>query len=716
MSEPINSTGEDNNPFWRRWIPGTNASEENSQDTPTNSSSEHQDEGWLKRYIPAWFSNQESLEISDSTSYYQLTKKQIKILENEAGQGILKGHDTCCWFNETLNNKLLDSDGVLSVYNTGSATCPLPLSKYPLLPQRKSTIINAKNSTIIPGVSPTEYMHELPLKTKLAHAIKNHYNFISEKHLYLKQHSTLNFNEDTIIVISLHGSLPEKYERVSTGKLPTALELNDQMLKKLLNFDPHRALTFSFECPLDVKPTPMVLQETISLLKNWMHLFQDATRIFVIGTYHSVPLSILLTDAILDNFTITKLKSIGILGFESCLQGYQFWNHTAEITPQSMENPTFQVNKEKALFEGSSKLQQEVLSTYRNYRNPDGPERKELMNVLDKLLFHHPNLRISLVGKLYDNFLTVSQKLAMDYIHPMIQRRLWCDGNNMNLNYINVAKAIPDETMINLEQSFKIPIPEEREFEVSIMNNMLLAINLGHRQFIPFLNELSPFYISRSFNSSTCPALLKKQLQTESKAWQQEKDASFKEMVTDSEKILPKDITTYRVAFDYLHYKSHRSPDDIELKTSIFNDISILEGFIYDNIFTANLQAPVHLMMHHSSDNSKVLNSVNEYNLVWNFHEVMSSFIRIRNFPTLPGPPVITACMETPNSQSQRIEITKAIFDNTNLESCKRMEQLWRTYQTWNPNTTGLKKLHNILSVLRLYDSGEQLQKDVSIV
>ncbi|CDO94165.1 unnamed protein product [Kluyveromyces dobzhanskii CBS 2104] len=714
MSGPINSTADESNPFWRRWIAGTTTADEESTHNSNDLASEHQDNGWLSRYTPSWFFTNESLEINESTSYHQLTKKQIKILENESEQSILKGHDTWCWFSETLNHKELGSSGVLSVYNTGSGSCPLLLSKFPLLPPHKSVKINVKNSLLIPDVSPVAYMHELPLKTKLAHAIKNHYNYPGEKHLYLKEHPNQSFEEDVIIVISLHGSLPDKYERRSTGKLPTALELNETMLKTLQNFEPQKVFTFSIECPLDVKPTSKSLEESVSLLKNWLHLFQDATRIFVIGTYHTVPLAVLLTDVILSEFKVTQLKSIGILGIESCIQGYQFWNHSAETTPQTMENPTFQLNKEKALFEGSSKLQQEVLTAFRNYRFADGPERKQFVRVLDKLLFLYPNLRLSLVGKLYDNFLTVSQKLALDYYHPSIQRRIWCDGNHMNLDYINLAKTIPKETVDNIGRIFSVCVPTERAFEIEIMNDILLAINLGHKQFVPFLNEMSPFFISRSFNSSTCPALLKKQIQAELKTWLQEKDTQWKELDSNNEKFLPKEIATYFDAYEYLNYKSHKSPDEIELSTSIFSDTSVFEGFIYDNTLAANLQAAAHLMTSNCGDD-KVLNSVNEYNLVWKFHEAMGSFLKVTNLPTLPKNLAITTHIEIADSQSRLTPSPKAYFSKTNRESAERIDLLWKTYQTWDPSTTGLRKLHEIFSVLRLYDSGKQLQHDVSI-
>lgn len=718
MSDQTGSTGTEGQSFWQRWISGPPETQAR-QSSSDSSSLEQHDEGFLKRYMPAWFFAQENIQITDKTSYHQLTKKQVKILENEAEQSILKGHDTWCWFNQTMNSKNLDMDGVLSVFNTGSATCPLPLVKYPLLLPSSSKKVMLKNSMIIPGVAPTEYLHELPLKTKLANAVKNHYNFPCEKHMYLKQHLQNSFEDaNNIIVISLHGSLPDKYEKATVGHLPSSLHLNSEMLKALLPLEPQRVSTFSIECPLDVKHTSIVLNEVVSLLRNWNHIFCDCTRIFIIGTYHSVPLSFFLAQSILNDFGLTKLKSIGILGIDSCLQGYQFWDHSAEITPQSMENPSFQQAKEKGLFDGSSKLQQEVLSSIRNYRDPGSDESKEVLRVLDELLFHHPHIRVTLLGKLYHNFLTISQSLAIDYIHPLIQRRLWCDGNNMNLGYRSLKEVLPNKTIDKLNQEFKVPIPKEREFEVTLINNLLLALNLGHTEFIPLMKELGPFFISRSFNEFTCPGPLKKQLQGELKSWLQERDSKWKDLLpsnSNEDELLPQDINTYSEAFDYIYYRSQRFPDQISLKTSIYDDTSIYEGFVYDTLLTANIQAPKHLVIHHAG-NGKVFNRINEYNVVWNFHEAMGAFLQIRNLPSNIADPSITAMIAADNMKNHWFSPAKASFPKSQTEAYNRLNEIWQTYQTWNPSTTGLRQLKKVFSVLQLYDSGQQLQKEVSIM
>lgn len=337
------------------------------------------------------------------------------------------------------------------------------------------------------------------------------------------------------------------------------------------------------------------------------------------------------------------------------------------------------------------------------------------MKTLDLLLFDYPHLRFSLVGKLYDNFLTISQKLALDYVHPYIQRRIWCDGNNMNLNHSELVNRLPDDSTLSSDQRYEIQIPKERQFEISIINAFLLAINLGHKSYIPLIKKLSPFFISRSFNEWTYPGPLKKQFQTDLKNWLQEKDAKWKDVKLQEGKNPLQDFTKPSELFEYLYYKAHKNPNEVILKTSIYDDTEIFQSVIDDVVHTQNLQAPKHLSIYRPEGN-RVYNSINEYDLVWNLHEAIGTFMHLTNLPSTPAKNITTSISLEQDSQPKKEVKILPVFRRNTSEASKELQEMWYTYQNWKPNTTGLRQLQNIFSVLRLYDSSKQLENDVFVM
>lgn len=696
--------------FWTRWFPIHNIAFKPSNRESDASENDDQESNFARRFLPSWILPVENVKIDDSTVYHQLTKKQKALLESEARQGISKKYDTWCWFKDFTTDDVIDSNGELSVYNTGCANCPLPLNEHPLFNSSSKKVFILRNSLLLPGISPSKYYHELPLRTKLANAVRAHYNYDSERHLYLKKHPPMDFSNENIAILSLHGSLPEKYEKLTIDKLPHSIDVSEHLLKLINQHNPRKILTFSLECPLDLKPIEQCLEECTQLLKNWANILQSTDRIFVAGTYHSVPLAIFVVDYLLSELRPPNVKSVGILGIESCLQGFQFWSHNTEITSQNMENPNFQIGREKSLYEGCSKLQQANLSKIKNYRETNSSESKALLRVLDHLVYTYPYLRISLIGKLHDNFMTVTQKLAIDYIHPCIQKKIWCDGSKMGLSLPSLAKLSADKNLDSLKFEQVIRLPEEREFEVSLIKYLIMAINLGHTWFIPLLKDLSPFFISRSFSEWTLPRPLRKQVMAEQKARIQEQDTKWKDVTIESGGNPPEKIDSCSKMIEYLDYRSLKSPEELEIKNKIYDDCSIYESFILDTCLTTNLQSPKRLYLHRS-DGDKILNSVNEYDLVWNLHDAMTRLMKIKNLPLLP--PNESVFNISSRDETNEFSLEHPMLYHVLTDPSSSLHEIWSTYQTWKPNTTGLRQLQKIFSVLHLYESGPQLQNDI---
>ena len=103
--------------------------------------------------------------------------------------------------------------------------------------------------------------------------------------------------------------------------------------------------------------------------------------------------------------------TVSVLSFQSCLQGYRFWDHSTDFTSNSYNNlgsnsstnendsndhdsnndftTKSQQIKEKQLFQGIDKKQQDTLSKIKNYRRIDSSESKLVQDALDWLLFNY---------------------------------------------------------------------------------------------------------------------------------------------------------------------------------------------------------------------------------------------------------------------------------------------------------------------------------------
>lgn len=674
--------------------------------------------------LPLLANNQEEISFDTVIEYSQLTAKQIQFLEIEAQQEILKRTSSWCWFADvTYRDGDGDGDGYqnhsqgeLSVANTGSCKCPLKLKKYPVA-LNPSHQIYINNSVILPGSSVTEYFHAQSTASKLAMAVKKHYNFPNERHLYLKKNTSDLLRDKKVVIVSIVGYLPEKYERSTLGETCSAKYLSDKITLNLRNEFPGETLAFSLECPLDQKNLASCFDECVTLLCNWRTKFHDVDAIFLTGVYHSVPLALLLTRYILENRNLFQVKPdayVGVLAIESCLKGYTFWDHSMDNNNKEDNAANFQASREKALYQGCSKVQQEVLSKIRNYRNLSSEESKLIQKTLDWLVYHWGTFRMTLTGRLHDNFMTMSQKLAVDYQHPKIVRNLWCDATDINVDLKNVGSTdLPNVSIKTLKFEATYNVPRHRFFEVALVNNLLLAINLGRTEFVSMFKLINPFFISRSFNEHTTPSNLRKQQQSVLKSWLQEMDIKWKDVGLPDHAAVPQAVNNLHDLLEFLQYKSQKLPDIIKIKDKIFDDDSIYQVFVENTIQTRSPLKRDHLsVLRDSSTPKSILNSVNQYDLVWKFHECLSKFARLRNLPCR-SPLVIDFSISSGRCISKTNKQLAASFRRNNNEALRRLQELWSTYQSWNPPTTGLKQLQRILSVLSLYESSLDLNRDI---
>ncbi|CCH59552.1 hypothetical protein TBLA_0B07340 [Henningerozyma blattae CBS 6284] len=563
--------------------------------------------------IPYLKSNpQPVLELDDDTTYQDLNETQKDLIKREILESITQKNDSWCWYKEMkIDSDIPNSDssfnneGFINAFNTSSMKWPIPYDQYPLGPQNQNIHhIGIHNSIILPSQTPLETLHTQPLKTKIVTTVKEHYNFENETHLYLKKNLEGKLFEKNVVILSCTGYLPKNYEKYSIEHQPTSFELTTNLSKNLLNEHPKNIHTISLHCPLHIKSLDENLDEVIEILKHWKHLFKEADVILFMGVYHSSPLLILIIHHILktkSNFQISSNIPVGILLFESCLQGYRFWDHNTDLLTYSHDNNYLKKKnsstnikslsndynkilqtREKELFQNTTKLEKDTLLKLRNYRKVDSKESKKVQSALSKILNNWPTSRLTFFGKLYDNFMTISQKLAVDYTHPQIFRNIWCDAKYMGVDLKSpLESGLNDEPMEddNLTYETILPIPNNRLMEIVIINNFLLALNLGYYKFIPIFKLLSPFFISRSFNSNTVPSTLQKKLQNQLKSWLQEMDSFWKGQEEIPRRIIdniqfPETLLSLYPILQYLYYKYHINKRDNPNSNVINNTIS----------------------------------------------------------------------------------------------------------------------------------------------
>lgn len=707
-------------------------SQDRIESTMPNGAVKEQTAGWysaIMSKIPSIsfiHGRQETVTIDSNARYSQLNDPQIEYLEVEAKETIVRRTNTWCWYEDLTkvtaeSSTWGDRPGVISVYGTGSAHCPLPLPHYPLSDPCPGYHVYIKNSLILPSDSPSETLHEQSWLSKVATEVKNYYNFPNEKHLYLKKITDGILRERKIVIISLVGSLPDKYEKLTLGAQRSAHYLATKLALSLQREMPSTVDSLSFECPLASKDLTIVLQECVKLLKNWTHVLQNSDAIFVESVYHTVPLAISLTKYILQNHELFQFRPtipVGVLAIESSLQGYRFWDHSIDSSNSSeQEYQKNQQNREKQLFQGASKIEKENLSKLASYRKLDTDESRMVQKDLNWLLTHWDTFRLNFFGKLFDNFMTVSQKLAIDYVHPKIFRNLWCDGRSLGLNTRNPEELdIPDVNIETPEYETNVSIPENRRFEISLMADILLALNLGNTKFVPILKLISPFFISRSFNENTISPTLKKATQQELKTWTQEMDTKWKTLDSPDQipDVLPEEVSTVHRFLRFSHYQNLKNPDVMTLYCEIYDDDCIYKTFVENTIKTRSLLNKKHLVLldDHSTPQS-ILNTVNQYDLVWKFHECLSDYMKLRNLPSQKYLPSLFFVISLDRWFWKPAQSNPTSFRRDNSEALARLRRLWENYQDWDPPTRGLKQLRNILSVLSLYSDSTELLRDI---
>ncbi|AGO14237.1 AaceriAFL187Cp [[Ashbya] aceris (nom. inval.)] len=678
--------------------------------------------GWM----PFWRTAEDELQIDQSTEYHQLTAKQVQTLEQEALQAVARGNDSWCWHTEYLPD-MGDMAGVwglvegeLSVANTGSQNCQLPLKEYPVevcpLEHQSECVVGVNNSVLLPGYSPVEYFHPMPWTTRIASAVRGYYEPGRESHLYLKKETEGTLKDKKVIIISIVGSLPERYEKMVLEKGCSARYLGERLSEQLQCEAPRSISGISIHSPLDRKPVEDCVKECLMLLCNWRTSFQEYDALFVAAVYHSVPLAIYLIEEIIKHqslFQLNRKSTIGLLSFNSCLRGYQFWDHSVDTIIE--EDTNLQAGREKILFQGASKIQREILSKLKNYGKQNTEESLAIKKSLDWLLYNCKSFKMTMVSTLHDNFMTVSQKLAIDYVHPSVVRHIWCDGEQLGLD-LQELSARPefakfDNTYPRIFAA-DLDIPKERLFEVYLVSNILLAINLGHEEFIPILQLINPFYISRSFNEHTTPANIKKQIHNEQKLWLAAAESRWKNASFCSGSRIPADARTIQDLLQYLQYCRLKGSNSLEIRSSMYSDSNIYRTFVHNTIHTAPLLERQHVRVSdYTVVPQSIYNGVNQYDLVWKFHECLSRFIKLRNIPQQPIPTILFT-ISADNRFLHRIR--KASFACNTKESLRRLDVLWHSYNEWKPQTKGLKQLQEILSVLTLYSTTNDLVKDIA--
>ncbi|EDO17825.1 hypothetical protein Kpol_1043p15 [Vanderwaltozyma polyspora DSM 70294] len=666
--------------------------------------------------------------IDENIRYSDLTEEQLQFLKDESMQVIMRNCGSWCWVENLSDIKIEDTDwikrkGTVSVYGTGSVKYPLIFENFPVESEHVGYKIFIKNSLILPSDSPLDIFHTQPWTTKFANTIKEHYNFPNEKHLYLKNATDSLLREKKILIVSVTGHLPEKYEKFSLESQRHAQYLSFKLAQSLKHDSPSNINAISFTCPLDLEETTTCFEQCTTLLKNFEDLFVDIDAVFFVGVYHSVPLVIKLASHILQNHSALGFDEdvvAGILAFESNLEGYRFWDHSSDNNSMDTEQDysKIQQSREKQLFQGSSRQQQDNLIKIRNYRKLDSLESLSVQQNFDWILNNWKLSRVTFFGKLYDNFMTVTQKLAIDYTHPKIFRHIWCSGKYMGIDTKKPEEIeLPDIHLESLKFDSEIKIPENRLFEIIFLGNLLLAINLGHTDFAPLLKLISPFFISRSYNENTMSSNIKKQIQNELRPWLMEMELKWKttEVPTDEQlNDLPESLSTLYSFLQFTHFNNLKNPNLVKIQDDVYDDDEVYKCFIENTIKTKSPINKKHLQMSNDHSTPKsILKTLNQYDLVWKFHEFLSDFMNLKNLPKQEYPPKVNFSISTDYGFRNNSFTDPNNFERNNKESLARISKIWDSYQHWSPPTRGLKQLKEILSVLLLYSDSQKLIKDI---
>lgn len=599
------------------------------------------------------------------------------------------------------------------------------------------------------------------------------------------------------LVITVVGWLPDKYEKLSLGEQRTAQYLSKKVAQSIKELNKssdneldrevdHEILSLSFECPLHTKDMDTVMEQCTSLLKHWEDIFYNIDSIHFVGVYHSVPLLIELCFHILsqhEKYGINlSTTALGMLAFDSCLGGYRFWDHSVDRSiykevdgnknntsnPTSNNNKTSNDNnninnngtdtnnngngnsstttnqeylkleqtKEKQLYYGLNNNEIDLLSKIKNYHNLDSDESKHIQKRLDWLLYNCDTFRLNLVSTLYDNFMTITQKLALDYNHPKIIRNIWCDGRFLDIDLQQPEKQqVPNFNIKTPDFQFEIGIPQERKFEIVLLNHLILTQNLGHEEFVPIIKLISPYFISRSFNDNTLATTIKKQRAIKLKSWLQEMDQYWNNTTENrtaqesENSVLPPGVTDSHNFLRYISYQNVKNPDLLQVYGQIYDDDSVYRNFIEVTRMTRNPTYKRHLSLLNCPPtdpndnwdaNDSILDTQNQYYLVWKFHEWLCNFVRLRNLPIQDPVSNLTVSVRLEPQTEKDVHHSKPVikhavarFERNRKESLRRVTQIWESYQTWDPQTRGLEDLKKILSILGTFYNVERFIQEI---
>ncbi|KAH3901175.1 uncharacterized protein SCODWIG_02555 [Saccharomycodes ludwigii] len=728
--------------------------------------------------LPRFPELKESEQFHLNKKYDLLTESQKILLVEEAKELYQKNHSTWYVFNEPIesddnikNNMEREANkdntihtntntNYFAVYGTKSYDCPIqvPLDKsiqvfINELNKRptSTTSLYLNHTVILPGETVKSFYHEQSVWSKIATGFRKHYNFENERHLYLKKNAanTCISNDNSnfansgekkikkrkkLLVISIVGNLPESYMLKTVASLPQSYELSDNFNKALLENNSNLLISnISITSPLDSIDSNTCFKEVKLIMDKHANNFADIDGLFFIGYYHSVPLLFQTAYYIFNNFYIGQAKlppSLGIWGIESCLSNQTLFEH-------SSDNDT-----NKKLWQNCTKQQQENITSIHKFASS-----KDFLSIVDWILYH-TNTKITLSCKLYDNFMTIGQKLAINLKHPNIIRNVWVDLQYYNTPY-RWPRQYKDLSLIEDPSGVKVdvPLPIKRVFEISLINDLILSLNLGYyNEAAPLLHVISPFFISRSFNKNTIPNVLKKQLDKDFKDWLNKVDKEHTDWKAiqslnkflfshndnrdddddDDDGVVQTSANNLTNLYDLLQFleyiKYHRQ---IELKSEIYHDEKMYTMFLENTFFTGNLIDKKKLEILNYPPTQNIFVNTLQYKVVWDLHEYLSEFIKFKSLPIeeedlVNGQYSLSSqFISTKHNTDCGYNIVSKYssqtgFERNTIEAKYRVNKLWQEYWGWDPPIKGLKLLKSIFSIFEMYKSGEELIDDIT--
>ncbi|KAL6944572.1 hypothetical protein ACO0RG_001310 [Hanseniaspora osmophila] len=614
---------------------------------------------------------------------------------------------------------------------------------------RATPSLYVNNSLLLPGASISHMYHQKSLWSQIAMGVKDHYNLEPQRHLYLKKRTSsdsvyfaksgsdsVKSLSKKIRIVSITCSLPEAYMQKTVACMPSSYELSTNLKKTLLENNPHCDIQ-TLSISLILQPVEDLLEVIQSIITRQKRFFKDVDAVFFAGYYHTVPLVIQTVESLIKKSFANpynteypfKNAHIGLWGIESCLSSQTFFEHSSDV------------ESNKKLYANCTKYEQDMLKNIHKFASS-----ASLQSSI-KWICQKTNVKITLTAKLYDNFMTLSQKLGVAYKHPNIMRNVWVDCNSFELCEPYISKDVENKELDNsTAHCCKLLVPKERCFEISLINNLILAINLGHHEQASFLLEkLAPFFISRSFNENTYPNVLKKKIDKDTREWliKLEKDhPTWKNIVPTAENLHDFkrcECNSFTDFIEFLKYKSFAK--QLVLKRAIQNDEKIYKAFIQNTLFTSSLVDSQKVVLFEKHELENIFDQHSQYEVVWSLHEFLSKFITFKTLPSDQGEKLytnlclssgfldsqeISGSLEDParvevgskfsKSSSHEHELTKDIeYNRTTAESLLRVKNLYHQYWDWQPPVKGLKTLKKIFSVIEMYSTSEDFIRDIAV-